>query len=457
MRLAFFTPLPPDRSGIARYSAELLPRLAGRHAIDVYTSEPPRAGAGLDGIDTFGAHDFVWKHAQAPYDLTVYQLGNATFHDYMWAYLTRWPGLLVLHDGQLHQSRARALIESRREDRYRSEFRFDHPDAPPGVADLGIDGLLANELTYLWPMLRLPVAAARLVAAHGAWFADRLREAFPEAAVEAIRMGVDGPPPAAESPDGAARARGRARLGLQPGEIAFAVLGGMTPEKRLPQILGALAALGDSDPPTRLVLIGAEASHYEVGRDAERLGVRERIVLAGWVDDKALDDCLAAVDICLCLRWPSGSETSASWLRCLAAGRPTVVTDLPQLDDIPTLVIRGTWTPSRLGANADAAPIAVSIDLLDEDRSLAIAMRRLAADAGLRRRLGARARDWWRKHHRTVDMAADYERVLAAAADRSPPSLPRDLLPDGSETTRALVAPFGVAPAGMGIDAERPS
>ena len=42
MRIAWFTPLPPVRSGISAYSAELLPRLADRHTIDVYVDEPGR-------------------------------------------------------------------------------------------------------------------------------------------------------------------------------------------------------------------------------------------------------------------------------------------------------------------------------------------------------------------------------------------------------------------------------
>ena len=241
----------------------------------------------------------------------------------------------------------------------------------------------------------------------------------------------------------ASRARGRTRLGLAPDEIVFAALGGVTFEKRLPQILRALAAVRDAIPSARLVLVGDEASHYDVMRDAEEHGVADRVVRAGYVEEAALGDCLAAADVCLCLRWPSGCETSASWLRCLAAGKPTVVTDLPHLGEIPALVTRGAWTPSHLAADA----VTVSIDLLDEDRSLAIAMRRLALDAGLRRRLGERARAWWRAHHRIDAMAKDYERVLALAAARPAPALPADLLPDGTARTRALLAPFDVSAA----------
>ena len=121
------------------------------------------------------------------------------------------------------------------------------------------------------------------------------------------------------------------------------------------------------------------------------------------------------------------------------------MTDLPHLGEIPALVTRGVWTPSHLAADAAAEPITVSIDLLDEDRSLALAMRRLASDAGLRRRLGERARAWWRAHHRIDAMAEDYERVLALAAARPAPALPAALLPDGAARTRALLAPFDVS------------
>ena len=96
------------------------------------------------------AHDFIWKNRARPYDLIVYQLGNAPCHDYMWAYLVRYPGLVVLHDGQLHHARGRMLLQRRQQPRredYRREFRFNHPDANPdcsgarrcrlaGIADL---------------------------------------------------------------------------------------------------------------------------------------------------------------------------------------------------------------------------------------------------------------------------------------------------------------------------------
>ena len=94
----------------------------------------------------------------------------------------------------------------------------------------------------------------------------------------------------------------------------------------------------------------------------------------------------------LSLRWPSARETSASWLRAIAAGRPTLVTDLAQQADVPTLDPR-SWTVVHAQPTLAALePVAVSIDMLDEAHSLTLALKRLTADAALRARLGAAAR-----------------------------------------------------------------
>ena len=65
MTLAWFTPLSPARSGISKYSAELLPELGRTHEIDVFVAdEPAGTPAGVRGV--FDAHEFLWKHASDP-------------------------------------------------------------------------------------------------------------------------------------------------------------------------------------------------------------------------------------------------------------------------------------------------------------------------------------------------------------------------------------------------------
>ena len=478
MRLAWFTPLAPVRSGIASYSAEILPLLAAAHTIDVFVDEPVfasararEAGGGRGpvlrgprygvadralGATILSAHDFVPLNTVRPYDLVVYQMGNAACHDYMWPYALRYPGLLVLHDTLLHHARAMALLGRGRVADYRAEFVWHHPDRRANLAEFAVAGL-SGALHYLMPMRHGIVESSRAVAVHDPWTAAELRQDHEGTVVEPIRMGVPrfpgasahAPPPGDQRP------------------VTFAAFGLVTPEKRIPQILRALAEVSRMTPDVRLLLVGDRASHFDAMAAAEALGVAGRITLTGFVGDEALAEHLAGIDVAICLRWPTTRETSASWLRCLAAAKPTITNDLTHLVDVPSLDPR-SWIV--LHAARDAAfgegstisrrPVCVSIDILDEDHSLRLAMQRLAVDAELRAQLGRSAEDYWRAHHTLAHMAEDYERVLQLAAARPPPAPPgeRPIHVDADHRWRLgeLLAEIGVAgdPFGEGVTRE---
>lgn len=436
MRIAWFSPLPPSRSGIAAYSAELLPLLGARgHLIEKFSES--------------NARDFVWKQRRDPYDLTVFHLGNAACHDYMWAYLFRYPGLVVLHDAQLHQARALWLTrrwQPRRDD-YLAEFRANHPEAPPEVGELVAAGL-GGSLYHHWPLIRLVVERARLTIVHNRCLMEELGTRYPAANFAHIEMGVRDWP----ADGGGARSDARS---IRPGgdrAIVLAAFGGVTPEKRIPQLMRAFAAIADRHPSLQLMLVGDTLEHYDARAEADRWGVADRVHITGYVPDSDLPSYLEAADICACLRWPTNRETSASWLRCLAAGRATIITDLAHQGDIPTVDPRG-WTKRDTRSGDDRAAIAVSIELVDEDHSLQLALDRLATDAALRSSLGQAGRAWWQAHHQLDAMADGYERALdrAVQAPIPNPTLPPHLLADGGERGHAIAARLGMTARLAGI------
>lgn len=424
-RLAWFAPLPPARSGIAQYNRELLPSLATSHQVDAFVDGPPQSFRSPDdSIAVFSAFDFLWKNRERPYDLVVYQLGNAPCHDYMWAYLVRYPGLVVLHDGQLHHARGRMLLQQYqpRPDDYRREFWFNHPDARKGVAELGVMGLLGS-LTYLWPMVRIAVEASRCVLVHNEWLAGELAEAHPQVPVQVVEMGVPAPQP---RPD--ARSRIRSRYGIPDATVVLTSFGKITPEKRVREAIRVFAALPELHQRVCFLLAGETVDYYDMAREAASLGITGRVSVAGYVSDDEIDDYLAASDVCLCMRWPSSRETSASWLRCLAAGKPTISTDLVHTIDVPTMDPRSWTVLAGLNRRAvegetmlDTRPVGVSIDILDESHSLKLAMRRLATDAALRSTLGSNARDLWASRFRLESMAAGYATAIEHALRASIP------------------------------------
>ncbi len=435
LRVAWFSPMPPSTSGIAAYSAELVPLLRSQTVhIDVF-AEPP----GCDGPGVVAAREFVWMQRRQPYDLVVYHLGNAQCHDYMWGYLFRYPGLIVLHDAQVHQARARSLLERwrPRRDDYLAEFAANHPDAP---ADLGLlfEAGLGGSLYAHWPLVRLVLQRARLAAVHSTALAAGLQETC-GIDVAGVPMGVADP---LDPPPAVSAAAIRARHGVPPDAVVVGAFGGVTPEKRLPELLGAVAALAGREPRLHVLVVGARAAHYDVTADAADRGLEGRVHVTGFVDEAELGAYLAATDIGACLRWPSNGETSASWWRAMAAGKATIITDLAHQPELPVLDPRG-W---RVLGPAGMAPVAVAIPILDEHHTLVAALDALARSATMRTELGDAARRYWRERHTLDGMAEAYRALLPRAAARPAPAvdLPPHLGATGDERLMALLAPFGL-------------
>lgn len=453
MRLAWFSPWPPQTSGVAGRSAELVPALAAKgHGIDVFVDEaavplpsssrslpadaPPAATVRLQS-----AHDFVWRAERQQYDLVVYQVGNSRSHDFLWPYLFRWPGLAVLHDARIHHARGRALLMSHRAPAYRAEFTWSHPDVSRNAAELAVAGF-DGTYYYLWPMTGAVVAASRFVAVHSRGGEAELQADFPGRPIKYVALGEG----RRERLSPAARLAARSALGLSPASMAFGVFGALTPEKRIAQILRAFATTVSRHPEARLILAGAAGVSSPWRALISRLGISGAVSMHEALDDDGFDQAIAAVDVSLNLRWPTALETSGPWVRALAAGRPTVVTDLAHQSHLPALDPR-TWQSTRSGSIADDrdAPITVAIDLLDEDHSLGLAMRRLAADVALRDRLGEAARTYWEREHAVERMVEDYAALLETAASAPLPTtpLPDTIVSRPDTHMRALLSPFG--------------
>jgi glycosyltransferase involved in cell wall biosynthesis len=442
MRVAMFSPLPPTASGIADYTSDLTRALAARHALHLFVASPEEIQAARGHtVPVRSAHEFPSRHHREKFDLIVYQLGNASCHDFMWPYLFRYPGLVVLHDGHLHHARAWSLLRRRRIQDYRAELAFNHPSLPPEAAEPAVAGF-PGLIYYLWPMLRTVMLSARAVAVHNRALAADLAAEYPDVPVHHIRMGIG---PAAPSP--AQVAAIRARHGLAPSAVVVVAFGGVTREKRLGPLMRAAGSVRRHRPALRLLVVGPTRADYDVEAEAREAGVADILTVTGRVSDGEVAAYLGAADVVSCLRWPSARETSASWIRALAAGRATLVTDLADQADVPTLDPR-SWTTVHARPGAEGpAPVAIGIDPLDEQHSLTIALKRLAADGDLRDSLAAEALRHWQAGHTVEHMAIDYLRVLDAAAACPAPTaqLPGHLRPDGLDGARAILSPLGFA------------
>ncbi len=106
MRVAFFSPLPPARSGIADYSEALIESLRPLVDLEVFS----RADQHFD---------------PARFDIALYQIGNNGFHDFVYETALRHPGVVVMHESNLHHLIADLTIRRGDWDAYVRECEYN--------------------------------------------------------------------------------------------------------------------------------------------------------------------------------------------------------------------------------------------------------------------------------------------------------------------------------------------
>lgn len=417
-RLAFFTPMPPAATGIADYSVDVLRILSPSHVVDVFHDQDEPDVTRLPGAcRAHRASEFAERDSARPYDLCVYQLGNGMAHGFLYEWLARRPGLLVLHDLVLHHSRARMFLESpealayarepasaeKRQQalvqlrRYRDEVTYCYPGPGERLADAHLE-TVGTLLPYAYPLFRLPVEASLATAVHNACMRRAVADEVPQATLASVSMPIQrvGVPPQAV-------AAVRARYAIAADETVVGSFGLLTPEKRVDVVARAVARARALGLRLRLLLVGPVPDPRGLWDRLAELGLRDHTVMTGRVPFAELPAYIEAADLVAHLRYPTARETSAALLRVLAQGRATVLSDLENLAEVPE----------------DAV---VRADVTDEEGELLRAILRLAARRDERERLGRRAAEFVARCHSSERCLATYEAAIEAALRSAAPA-----------------------------------
>ncbi len=307
----------------------------------------------VEAFDRQRATDFPWRHFTRPYDLCVYEI-DSPHVDFTTTYALHYPGLVLL--------RAPLLPDAR-------------------------------------------LAGSSRIVAHDATVAERLRDTYPGATVDAVPMGID---------RNLTTHRPREPRRPSADSVAFGVLG------------------------------------------TENVGVAERAIsraraagsTARLVACESLDTLLAT-DAVIAAEWPPAPEPPAEAIASMAAAMPVIVTESIVTAAWPAFDPQ-TWQPRGFGDLAP--PIAVSIDPRDEEHSLVLAIRRLAAEPTLRRDIGDAARAWCERLPTTADAASAWTALLESVpvGQVSRPAVPEHVgqvfrpAKNGGESARAILDEFGV-------------
>jgi glycosyltransferase involved in cell wall biosynthesis len=387
-QLLWGSPLPPTRSGVADYAAELLPHLA--RAANVTLLEPPdwRPSEPAPWLD--GLARAAWDAPTPEGVVPLLHLGNNPYHLWIARRLRRFGGTVVLHDSVLHH----LLVEEAADDgdwqRFATELTAAHGAAGAAVAASRRWGYAARLDPFLFPARGAYLHFASAVIVHNGKAAEDVAEACPGMPVREVPLAV-GALPAGD------RRSWRRRLGARDDELLVAHLGFLTPAKGLETVLRALVALDELGVAARVVIVGEGEEGTSFASMVAAVGLQERVTVWGYASSADLGGILHAADLGLVPRYPTAGESSAAALRFLASGTPVAVAGFRQFLEFPSDAAFRV-TPGRAG-------------VADLVRLIAW----LAGDREARRRARATARRAWEEGGHAPEHAA--KRLLAAVEE----------------------------------------
>ncbi len=389
-RLAFVSPLPPERTGIADYAAQCLPALCEWFDITLIVQQSTVTLP--DSLADLARHDAAWFAERAgSFDQILYQFGNSPFHSHMFALLERFPGVVVLHDFYLssvlaYEQMTGAMPRVWIDALYRSHgYGAVRAALAPGGAE-------AAKLAYPCNLEVLQQADALIV------HSSHARELACQWYGPQAGAGWHLVPLPRSVPAQLARAEARKALGIRADTLLVCSFGFVDATKLSHRLLDAwnASALRD-DPACELVFVGANHGGAYGKELLDAIGANRRVRIAGWTEDAQYRQYLQAADIGVQLRAVSRGETSAAVLDCMNYGLATIVNANGSMAALP-----------------DQAVWKLPDDFALEE--LTAALETLRRDAAERSALGARGAAAIEAGHRPEYSAARYAEVLDAVA-----------------------------------------
>ena len=371
MRAAFFSPLPPARSGIADYSETLIESL-GRHVeLDIFSSAPA-------------------KFDPARFDIALYQLGNNSHHVFVYEAALKYPGVAVMHESNLHHLIADITIKRGDWDAYIRECEYNGGSEARAFAERVRRLEVGPDYEGL-PMTRRILEASRGLIVHSRFVEQEMRDAHFRGPIAVIPHG-------AWIPAGD-RATFRDKLGLDESTPLVGIFGFLRPHKRIAESLRAFRRLVRLVPSARMIVAGEPHPDLPIESMIRSMGLSTHVRLLGFTPTDAFVGYLSACDIVLNLRYPTVGETSGTLTRSLGLGKAVLVSDIGSFREYPDDVCLKV----PLGAGEE--------DLIFEYLNLLVSRPEIA------RELGARAKQYVARECNWDAVARRYAQFLEAVAE----------------------------------------
>ena len=402
VKIAWLSPLPPQRSGIANYSYWLIKSLSQDVDIHLFGD---RGEIASELADHFIVHPLsAFPKLYPEYDDVIYHLGNhAGYHKHIYELAWNFPGTVVLHDYDLRGFMHEAFLRSD------PGLFFQALTDGSGSNRQRLNALVSKFTLREQhnPMSHAIVNRSKQVIVHHRWVRDQFEDnrhvhVIPHFAK--LNQAVTDEDLAGF----------KQRIGIKDDHFVLVCIGFLNPNK-LPQLqIKVVERLLAEGYPVQLIFAGEPAPELQAMTQEIRPGrLSEHVIFTGYQTEKDYFAAVVAADVVINLRNPTMGEASGTLMHALAAGKPTIISDINQYREFPDKVC---W---KL-AHDD-----------NQEELLFEYVRTMLANVKVRAALARNASDYARNVLSLEAVSKRWATVLAAAGGR--PLVPNNLTANRAE------------------------
>ena len=313
-KLAWVSPFPPQRSGIANYSEVLLLAMKDDADISIYYDNV-LPSTELQTMFKTKPLDQLPKDFDT-YDEVIYHIGNNTeFHTNIYNYAWNYPSTVVIHDSNIHPFLKEAFLNSKDKTHYDTALKIHTDESSNNDIDV-----------FKYPMSDAIAQRSKRVIVHHRWVKEQLLN---NSNVEVI------PHFAYIQPE-------YQQPILPNDEFTITTFGDINTNK-LPDIqIQAAKILLDDGYPIRWIFAGKTQPETKIlFTNLKNTPYEDNIISTGYLTNQEYFQHIYSCDLSVNLRNPSMGEASGTLTQALFASKPLIIGDLQQYQEFPDDILAG--------------------------------------------------------------------------------------------------------------------
>jgi len=363
-QVVVFCPLPPKPNGIADYFSEQIPYFSRTTSVTVVLeNEHPDPIGIAANVSVLRLEEYMWRQAEFACVPHIYHVGNNPDTQYMLPVLLSKPGLVVVHDLNLHYLVDLTNLAKGDKKGYELALTNNYGEAGKTIGrQLEQFGWKGQFMPHELMMNASIIMAAERILVHSKYSADKIA------------------------------ALGHNQVCTVPHHFSPAA------RKYQPKL--KMQYRGELGPEFTYVLAGQCKPHeYDVHQDIADSGLADNVLVTGFLDEDAFFKYMLATDLIVNLRYPTGGESSGTLTRAMGMGLCCVVVNIGPFGELPEdCAVKLNW---------------------DEDFSdnLQNQLKRLIEDKQYRVTFGKNAQKWVERTHNIAVTTKAYLNEAAQIVD----------------------------------------